>query len=76
MRGYLAWDDAHLDDGLSVEFRYTEAYRQNAGRGLASRELACLRVALPAAAAPVTAMSGQVLLMEKPISPASAHFIA
>ena len=53
MRGYLAWDDQHLDDGLSVEFRYTEAYKENTGRGLASRELACLRVALPAAAAPV-----------------------
>lgn len=53
MRGYLAWDDRHLDDGLSVEFRYTGAYRANTGKGLASRELACLRVALPAAAAPV-----------------------
>ena len=53
MRGYLAWDDGHLDDGLSVEFRYTQAYRDSAGLGLAARELACLRVALPAAAAPL-----------------------
>ena len=53
MRGYLAWDDAHLDDGLSVEFRYTQAYRDSAGLGLAARELACLRVALPAAVAPI-----------------------
>ncbi len=29
-----------------------------------------------AAAAPVTAISGHVLLIEKPINPASAHFIA
>ena len=53
MRGYLAWDDQHLDDGLSVELRYTEAYKENTGRGLASRELKCLRVSLPAAAAQV-----------------------
>ena len=53
MRGYLAWDDQHLDDRLSVELRYTEVYKENTGRGLAARELECLRVALPAAAAPV-----------------------
>ena len=35
MRGYLAWDDSHLDDSLDVEFRYTQAYRDNAGCGLA-----------------------------------------
>ncbi len=53
MRGYLAWDDEHLEDGLSVEFRYTQAYRENEGRGLARRELECLKIALPAAVAPV-----------------------
>ena len=53
MRGYLAWDDAHLDDGLSVEFRYTQAYRECEDQGLARRELKCLRVALPAAVQPV-----------------------
>ena len=53
MRGYLAWDDEHLDDGLSVEFRYTRAYQAYSGQGLARRELECLRVALPAAAAPI-----------------------
>ena len=53
MRGYLAWDDAHLDDGLSVEFRYTQAYREYEGQGLARRELECLRIALPAAVQPV-----------------------
>ena len=53
MRGYLAWDDRHLDDGLSVEFEYTRVYQEWTGRGLARRELECLRVALPAAVAPV-----------------------
>ena len=53
MRGYLAWDDSHLDDSLDVEFRYTQAYRDSAGCGLASRELNCLRVSLPAAVAPL-----------------------
>lgn len=53
MRGYLAWDDGHLDDGLSIEFRYTQAYRESEGKGLAGRELACLRIALPAAVAPI-----------------------
>ena len=53
MKGYLAWDDANLDDGLSVEFRYTQAYREYRDKGLARRELECLRIALPAAAAPV-----------------------
>ncbi len=52
MRGYFAWDDAHLDDGLSVEFRYTQAYREYRDKGLARREAECLRIALPAAAAP------------------------
>ena len=27
MRGYLAWDDAHLEDSLDMEFRYTQVYR-------------------------------------------------
>ena len=53
MRGYLKWDDGHLDDGLSVEFQYTRAYQESEGLGLAARELACLKIALPAAIAPV-----------------------
>ena len=53
MRGYLAWDDKHLDDGLSVEFSYTRAYQDYSGQSLARRELECLRLALPAAAAPL-----------------------
>ncbi len=53
MRGYLAWDDTHLEDTLDAEFRYTEAYRESTGRGLACRELECLRVSLPAAVAPL-----------------------
>ncbi len=53
MMGYLAWDDEHLDDELSVEFRYTRAYKDYSGQGLARRELECLRIALPAAAAPI-----------------------
>ena len=52
MRGYLAWDDEHLDNDLSVEFRYTQAYRDCSDRGLAARELECLRIALPATVAP------------------------
>ena len=53
MRGYLAWDDAHLEDSLDVEFRYTQAYRESENLGLASRELNCLRISLPAAVAPL-----------------------
>ncbi len=53
MRGYFAWDDRHLDDGLSTEFRYTQVYRDYTGRSLSLRELKCLEVALPAAASPV-----------------------
>ncbi len=53
MRGYFAWDDLHLDDGLAVEFRYTEIYRAYTGCSLAIRELKCLEAILPAAAAPV-----------------------
>ena len=53
MRGYFAWDDLHLDDGLAVEFRYTQVYKEYTGRPLPLRELRCLEVALPAAAAPV-----------------------
>ncbi len=52
MRGYLAWDDAHLEDSLDTEFRYTQVYRDSGGCGLAARELKCLEVALPAAVAP------------------------
>ncbi len=53
MRGYFAWDDAHLDNGLAVEREYTRVYREYTGKGKALRELKCLEVALPAAAAPV-----------------------
>ena len=53
MRGYLAWDDEHLEDSLDMEFRYTQVYRDYAGRRLAMRELKCLEVALPAAVAPI-----------------------
>ena len=53
MRGYFAWDDLHLDDGLAVEFRYTQVYKEYTGRPLPLRELKCLEVMLPAAAAPV-----------------------
>lgn len=53
MRGYLAWDDAHLEDSLDVEFRYTQAYRESENLGLAARELNCLRISLPAAVAPL-----------------------
>ena len=55
MRGYFSWDDRHLEDELAVEFRYTQAYREHTGGPLALRELSCLRVALPAAAAPIEA---------------------
>ena len=53
VRGYLAWDDTHLEDALSVEFRYTQVYREYTGSSLALRELKCLQVSLPAAVSPV-----------------------
>ena len=53
MKGYFAWDDEHLDDSLSVEFKYTDQYRQYTGQDLSMRELKCLEIALPAAAAVV-----------------------
>ncbi len=53
MRGYLAWDDAYLDNSLDVEFRYTQAYRDSEKLSLAARELNCLRISLPAAVAPL-----------------------
>ena len=53
MKGYYAWDDQHLDDGLSVEFRYTETYKAYTGKDLSLRELKCLEIALPAAASPL-----------------------
>ena len=53
MRGYLAWDDGHLEDDLSVEFRYTQVYQEYAGSHPALRELKCLQVSLPAAVAEV-----------------------
>ena len=53
MRGYYSWDDCHLEDSLSVEFRYTQVYREYTCTSLPLRELKCLEVALPAAAAPI-----------------------
>ena len=53
MRGYFAWDDQHLEDSLPMEFRYTQVYRDYTGQPLPLRELKCLEVALPAAAAPL-----------------------
>ncbi len=53
MKGYLAWDDRHLDDALEVEFHFTQVYQTYTGRGLATREAECLRVSLPAALRPV-----------------------
>ena len=53
MRGYLAWDDAHLQDSLETEFRYTKVYQDCGDCGLSTRELKCLEVSLPAAVAPV-----------------------
>ena len=53
MRGTLAWDDAHLDDSLEPEFRYTKVYQDYSCCGLATRELKCLEVSLPAAVAPI-----------------------
>ncbi len=53
MRGYFAWDDEHLENSLDTEFKYTEVYKKYTGSPLPLRELECLRVALPAAAAPV-----------------------
>ena len=53
MRGYLAWDDVHLQDSLETEFRYTQVYKDCSDRGLAYRELKCLEVSLPAAVAPI-----------------------
>ena len=53
MRGYYSWDDCHLEDSLSVEFKYTEVYKQYTGGPLALRELKCLETILPSAAAPI-----------------------
>ncbi len=53
MRGYLAWDDTHLEDSLDMEFRYTQVYQDCSGCSPAIRELKCLEVALPAAVAPL-----------------------
>ena len=52
MRGYLAWDDAHLGDSLDPEFRYTQAYKDAGGLSPAARELKCLEIFLPASVAP------------------------
>ena len=52
MRGYLAWDDAHLEDSLDPEFRYTQAYKDSSGLSPAARELKCLEIFLPASVAP------------------------
>ncbi len=53
MKGYLAWDDEHLDDALSVECRYTDTYRAYLDRSPSQREMACLNIMLPAIVAPV-----------------------
>lgn len=53
MRNYYAWDDAHLTSDLSPEFAFTKAYQEAAGKGLARREYACLKISLPASAMPV-----------------------
>ena len=53
MRNYYAWDDAHLTSDLSPEFAFTKAYQETAGKGLARRECACLKISLPASAMPV-----------------------
>ena len=52
MRGYFAWDDAHLEDSLEAEFAYTDVYRQYEGRK-SLREIRCLQVMLPHVCAPV-----------------------
>ncbi len=75
MRGYLVWDDVHLEDSLDMEFRYTQVYRENSGCGLASRELKCLEVALPAAVAP--ALEGDLLAgrrMFRPLGVAPSYW--
>ena len=75
MRGYLAWDDAHLEDSLDMEFRYTQVYQENSGRGLAARELKCLEVSLPAAIAP--AREGDLLAgrrMFRPLGVAPSYW--
>ncbi len=75
MRGYLAWDDAHLEDSLDMEFRYTQVYQENSGRGLAERELKCLEVSLPAAIAP--AREGDLLAgrrMFRPLGVAPSYW--
>lgn len=53
MRNYYAWDDAHLTSDLAPEFAFTKAYQEGEGKGLALRECACLKIALPASAMPV-----------------------
>ena len=75
MRGYLAWDDAHLEDSLDMEFRYTQVYRDSRDCGLAERELKCLRVSLPAAIAP--ACEGDLLAgrrMFRPLGVAPSYW--
>ena len=75
MRGTLAWDDAHLEDSLDTEFRYTQVYQENSGSGLAARELKCLEVSLPAAVAP--AREGDLLAgrrMFRPLGVAPSYW--
>jgi len=50
MRGYFAWDVINLDDSLSLEFEYTQKYRELSGADISLRELECLRIMLPACA--------------------------
>lgn len=49
---YFAWDDEHLENDLAPEKAFTDTYRAFTGKGLSSREAACLAVCLPAAALP------------------------
>ena len=75
MRGYLAWDDAHLEDSLDMEFRYTRVYRESRDCSPAARELKCLEVALPAAVAP--ACEGDLLAgrrMFRPLGVAPSYW--
>ncbi len=75
MRGTLAWDDAHLEDSLDTEFRYTQVYQENSGSGLAARELKCLEVSLPAAVA--AAREGDLLAgrrMFRPLGVAPSYW--
>ena len=75
MRGYLAWDDAHLENDLNAEFAYTRVYREWAGSSPAIRELKCLEVMLPAMVQP--AQEGDLLAgrrMFRPLGVAPSYW--